>query len=80
MHSTVWRRMVYAWAPLAELGCRPTAPTCSLRRREVREQLLGSEALAETVVGRALWVDDSPALAEGARLLSGLCLSTKVGL
>jgi hypothetical protein len=44
------------------------------------QRLLASPDLAELVVEQALWVDDTPALGEACRLLSGLCLSTQVGL
>jgi hypothetical protein len=54
---------------LANLACH----------EEVRRGLLDSAALAELVMERALWVDDTPSLGEACRLLSGLCLGTQVG-
>ena len=63
-----WRALEIALGLLANLACH----------RDVRQALLGSPTLAELVLERALWVDDTPALAEACRLLAGICLSTQV--
>ncbi|GAB4817750.1 hypothetical protein N2152v2_004796 [Parachlorella kessleri] len=57
-----WRALEIALGLLANLACH----------RDVRQALLSSPTLARLVLERALWVDDTPALAEACRLLAGL--------
>lgn len=63
-----WRALEVSLGILGNLACHG----------DLRQGLLAASPLAELVLERALWVDDTPALCEACRLLSGLCLSTKV--